>query len=80
MENCLPWGEHHTGAGAESEEEGAAETTCDELTVTPIPHPPVLLGGRRERNWECSSAWEEGRGGGKVFVRFGFISHYSTLI
>ena len=26
------------------EEEGAAETACDELTVTPIPHPPVPLG------------------------------------
>ncbi|GAB0186401.1 hypothetical protein GRJ2_001105400 [Grus japonensis] len=29
------------------EEEGAAETTCDELTTTPIPHPPVPLWGRR---------------------------------
>ena len=29
------------------EEEGAAETTCDELTTAPIPHPPALLGGRR---------------------------------
>jgi len=27
------------------EEEGAAETTCDQLTVTPIPHRPVLLRG-----------------------------------
>jgi len=27
------------------EEEGAAETTCDELTITLIPHPPVLPGG-----------------------------------
>ena len=27
------------------EEEGAAETTCDELTTTPIPRPPVQLGG-----------------------------------
>jgi len=26
------------------EEEGAAETTCDELTVTPIPHPPAPFG------------------------------------
>jgi len=26
------------------EEEGAAQTKYDELTVTPIPHPPVLLG------------------------------------
>jgi len=29
------------------EEEGAAETTCDELTTTPIPRPPALL--RRTR-------------------------------
>jgi len=32
----------------ECEEEGAAET-CDELTATPIPHPPALLGWRRQR-------------------------------
>jgi len=30
-----------------SEEEGAAETTCDKLTSTPIPHLPALLRGRR---------------------------------
>jgi len=35
--------------GAECEEEGAAETTCDELTATPIPCPPVLLRGRTQR-------------------------------
>jgi len=29
------------------EEEGAAETKCDELTITYIPHPPAPLGGRR---------------------------------
>jgi len=28
------------------EGQGAAETMCDELTVTPIPHPPVPLRGR----------------------------------
>jgi len=32
------------------EGQGAAETTCDELTTTPIPRPPAPLGGRRERN------------------------------
>jgi len=32
------------------EEEGAAQTTCDELTATSIPHPPAPPGGRRERN------------------------------
>jgi len=31
------------------EEEGEAKM-CDELTITPIPRPHVLLGGRRERN------------------------------
>ena len=29
------------------EEEGAAETTCDELTAAPIPCPPALRVGRR---------------------------------
>ena len=27
------------------EDKEAAETPCDELTVTPIPRPPVPLGG-----------------------------------
>jgi len=46
------------------EEEGAAETTCDEHTVTPIPHPPVPHGGRRERNGsEAEPGKKEGVGG-----------------
>jgi len=49
------------------EEEGVAETKCDRLTVTPIPHPPVLLGGRRERNGSEAEPREEDRGGEKVF-------------
>ena len=28
------------------EGQGAAETACDELTVTPIPCPPALLRGK----------------------------------
>jgi len=28
------------------EEEGVAEAMCDELTATPIPHPPVMLRGK----------------------------------
>ncbi|GAB0190707.1 EH domain-containing protein 4 [Grus japonensis] len=47
MEDCLPWEGPHAGAGEECEEEGAAETTCDELTTTSIPRHPVLLAGRR---------------------------------
>lgn len=45
-EACLPWERCHTGAGAESEEEGA-ETECDKLTAAAIPYLPVLLRGRR---------------------------------
>jgi len=44
----------------------AAETTCDELTVTPIAHPPAPLGGRRERNRVKLSS-ERKEGWGKVF-------------
>ena len=47
VEDCLPWEGPHAGAGEECEEEGVAETTCDELTETPIPRPPVPLAGRR---------------------------------
>ncbi|KAM9590862.1 uncharacterized protein ACIBXB_005912 [Morphnus guianensis] len=47
MEDCLLWEGPHAGAGEECEEEGAAETMCDELTATPIPCPPVPLRGRR---------------------------------
>jgi len=31
-------------------EEEAAETTCEERTATPIPRPPALLRGKRQRN------------------------------
>jgi len=43
------------------EEEGEAETTCDELTAAPIPHCPALLVGKRERN---GSEAEPGKKGG----------------
>jgi len=52
VDSCLPWEGPRAGAGEEGEEEGAAETTCDELTTIPIPRPPVPLGGRRQRKWE----------------------------
>ena len=47
-----PWEGPHTGAEEEHEEEGVAETTCDELTATPAPCPPALRGGRRWRSQE----------------------------
>ena len=60
-------------------EEGAAETTCDELTVNPIPCPPAPLGGLEENLGVklCPGrreGWSEG------VLRFGFISHYPTLV
>ncbi|GAB0207963.1 hypothetical protein GRJ2_003262000 [Grus japonensis] len=47
VEDCLLWVGPHTGAREECEEEVLAEPTWDELTTTPILHPPVPLGRRR---------------------------------
>jgi len=60
-------------------EEGAAETTCDELTTAPIPRPPAPLRGRWERNGSEAEPGKKGRVGEGV-LRSGFISHYPTLI
>ena len=65
VEDCLLWEGPHAGAGKEwtrsppPEEEGAAETTCDELTATPIPHPPAPLG--REEVEELGAKLSLGR-------------------
>ena len=63
------------------EEEGASETTCDELTATPIPRPPVLLGREEveESGAKLSPGRREGWGEG-VFLRYDSISHHPTLI
>jgi len=67
------------------EEEGAAETTCDKLTITPIPCPSVPLrgregggGGGRETGVKLRPGRREGWGEG--VLRSCFISHYPTLI
>ena len=64
------------------EEEGAAaETTCDELTATPIPCPPVPLGGRRERYGSEAEPRKKGGVGGRCFkISFYFSLSYSDLI
>jgi len=64
------------------EEEGVAETTCDELTAAPIPRPPVLLGGRRERKSGVKLSLERRGGvGGRCFkIWFYFSLPYSDLI
>ena len=48
------------------EGEGAVETTCDELTTTPIPHPPALLRGEEGEKWgvKLSLGRREGWGEG----------------
>lgn len=38
-------------------EEGAAEMSCYGLVTACIPHPPVTVGGRRQRSWEWSWVW-----------------------
>ena len=60
------------------EEEGAAETTCDELTPTPIPRPSVPLGDKVEK---MGSGLEPGRREewGEGVLRFGFTSHYPSF-
>jgi len=68
----------HAGAEEESEEEEAAEAMCDELTASPILRPPVWLRGEEEENMGVKLS--PGRGEGKVFLRFGFISHYPAPI
>jgi len=59
--SCL-WEGPHTGAGAECEEEGAAEMRGDELTTAPSPCPLAPLSRRRERKSGLKRAQEEGRG------------------
>ena len=54
VEDCLPWEGPHAGAGQEREEDGAAETTRNELAASPIPRPPAPLRRRRWRIREGS--------------------------
>jgi len=58
-------------------EERAAETMCDELTVTPI---PLCHGGGRGRKTGVKLSPGRREGWGAGVSRFGFISHYPTLI
>jgi len=81
-EGLHPVGGIHTGAGEECVEEGAAETTCDELTPMPIPCPPAPLVGRKWRKSGVKLRAGRREGWGKVFLRFGFYFSlsYSDLI
>ena len=69
MEHCLPGRDSTVEQGKSvrspaPEEEGSAETTCDELTITPIPRPPAPLGGGgREFRSGVEPGKKEGVGG-----------------
>ena len=63
-----------------SEEEGAAETTCDELTATSIPHPPCAAQGEEVEKSGMKLSWGRREGWGEGVLRFAFISHYPSLI
>ena len=87
MEDCLLWEGPHAGAGEEREEsspegEGAAETTCDELTTTPIPCPPVPLAGEEVENLgvKLSLGRREGWGEGVFKIWVYFSLPFSDLI
>ena len=64
------------------EEEGAAETTCDELTATPIPRPPEPLQREEIENSrvKLSLGRKEGWGEGVLRFSFYFSLSYSDLI
>jgi len=78
VKDFLPWVGPHTGAAKECEEEEAADTTCYELTVTPIPHPPVLFGGRRQRKSGEKLGLGRREGWAEDDFRFVFVSHNPT--
>jgi len=64
------------------EEEGAAETTCDELTTTPIPCSPALLlrGEVENLGVKLGSGRREGWGESVFNIWFYFSLSYSYLI
>lgn len=57
--------------------EGVAQTTCDELTRTPFPHPSVLLGEEEVEKGRWSWAWEGGSG---FLISFFSSLSYSDLL
>jgi len=56
------------------EEEGASETTCDEVTVNTRSPSPFAAWGERGKEMGLKLGWGEG------VLRPSFISHYPTLV
>jgi len=57
-----------------------ADTTCDELTTTPILYPPALLGEGEGRETELKLSPGRREGWREGVLRYCFISLYCTLI
>jgi len=49
------------------ENNGTTETTCDELTITPIPRPPAPLGWEEVENGTEVEPRKKGGVGGRCF-------------
>jgi len=80
MEDSLPWEEPHTGAGEKTENEGATEILCDELTAIPILHPSVWLAGKsREMEGEVGPGKNGGVRGRCFKIWFYFSLSYSDF-
>ena len=64
------------------EEEGAAETACDELTPTPVPVPLHHCGGGGRGTGNKAEPGKKGGVGGRCVFKiwFYFSSSYSDLI
>jgi len=76
MEDCLLCVGPHSGAGEESEEEGAAGTMYDELTS-----PCVIWGEKVEKIGNEAEPRKKGGVGRKCFkIWLYFLLHYSGLI
>jgi len=65
-----------------AEEEGAAETACEELTAIPIPHSTKPLCGEKVENMgvKLSPGIRKGWGEGVLRFSFYFSLPYSDLI
>lgn len=79
LEGCLPWKGSHGGAG--EREERSSEIMVMNGPITSIPHPLVLLRGRRQRihKW-CWAQEEHGVGDRCIKICFNFSLLYSDWL
>lgn len=72
LKDCILWGEAHTGAGEQCEEEGTTEKMCYGLAATHIPFRFCTVQGEEVK--ESGETLSLGRS--KVGGSFEFISHH----